>query len=464
MSGLLASNDSILGVTHSYVEACQRDPRLRDAVAQLELPPVYRASFGDLQLDRPIFMAGTELDELGRDLREFHRLMLVLPDRCFGSDLDRYCAAINLAPSYAAVTRRHLTGQVPVHGRADVFHDGTRFRLLEYNVGSELGGMEVGQLNRSFLAQPAFRAFSDEHGLTFHDPIVGLVETFRQQAKEIGVDNPVVGLVDGNGVLAGYEHLYGAIQENVGQHGIEMHVGELHEVRCEGDEVYLREHRIDLMQRFFITLEIADDEASLAAYDRLLAAHDRGRFRMVTTLEGHLYTSKATLGLLHEPTFAALLTDAERDLVRRLVPWTRVLSPRGDFRSEAEQAELIERCRRDRESLVIKPGIGYGGFGTVIGSDATPQEWEQTLTDSAGTDWVVQERVASRPEPVVNPETGEVEDWIANWGVFVDESGYNGAFIRALKPADGSIVAYANPGTRGACVFAVPAAEGGARR
>lgn len=46
----------------------------------------------------------------------------------------------------------------------------------------------------------------------------------------------------------------------------------------------------------------------------------------------------------------------------------------------------------------------------------------------------------------------------ANRGVFVDEGGYNGAFVRALGPAEGSIVAYSNPGTCGACVFAAPPA------
>jgi len=65
----------------------------------------------------------------------------------------------------------------------------------------------------------------------------------------------------------------------------------------------------------------------------------------------------------------------------------------------------------------------------------------------------VQERVQPALEPVVDAEDGVGRDWVANWGVFVDEEGYAGAFVRALRPEDGSVVSYSNPGTRGTCVF-----------
>ena len=448
---------SALPVTEAYLAACRADPTLLNVVSRLQLPPVYERSFGTTQLARPIFMDAGQLEQLGADLHALHNLLVSLPERAFDGDLDRYCAAINLDRPMAEVMRLHRTGEVPVYGRADAFHDGRRFRLLEYNLGSELGGREVGQLNRSFLADPAFAEFSARHGLEYHDPKLSLVEIFRQQAAEIGVTDPVVGLVDGNGVLDGYEHLYTAIKEDVEQHGIPMHIGEMRDVSFSGGKVCVHQRPIDLLLRFFTAPEISYDAESVATYKRLLAAHDSGATRMVWTLEGGLFNSKAALGLLHDPVIASRLETSERELVERLLPWTRILSPAGSAPADLEQ--LAASCVSNQSNLVIKPGVGVGGKGTVIGADVSPETWIATLEKAVGTDWVVQERVLAELEPVIDPATHELQHWTANWGVFVDQDGYNGAFVRALQPAAGSIVAYANPATRGACVFAAPPSE-----
>jgi hypothetical protein len=146
-------------------------------------------------------------------------------------------------------------------------------------------------------------------------------------------------------------------------------------------------------------------------------------------------------------TFSAV----ERAVVDRIVPWTRLLGAGGPF--GRDRAELVERCRAGREDLVLKPGVGYGGVGTVVGHEATDEQWRQALLDRAAGDHVVQQRVRPAGEPVVNAETGDVEHWVANWGVFVDSEGYNGGFVRALKPNEGAVVSYSNSGTRGTCVF-----------
>ncbi|MDQ2958065.1 MAG: hypothetical protein M3Y42_14010 [Actinomycetota bacterium] len=452
--GALTQANPVLPVTKAYLAACQADPALLNVAARLEFPPEYERSFGAIQLPRPIFMDSDQLEQLGADLYTLHNLLVSLPERAFDGDLDRYCAAINLEPPLAEVMRLHPTGDVPVYGRADAFHDGRRFRLLEYNLGSELGGREVGQLNRSFLADPVFARFSVQHRLEYHDPMLSLVEIFRRQAAELGISDPVVGLVDGNGVLAGYEHLYTAVKEDLARHGIPVHIGEVRDVSFAGGKVRVHQHPIDLLLRFFTAPEISYDAESVATYKRLLDADDSGAIRMVWTLEGALFNSKATLGLLHDPAVASRLEASESELVERLLPWTRVLSPAGH--PPADHAQVEARSLSDQSNLVIKPGIGIGGKGTVIGSDVTREVWLATLKQAVGTDWVVQERVRAQPEQVIDPTTDELQDWTANWGAFVDQDGYRGAFVRALQPAAGSIVAYANPGTRGACVFGVP--------
>jgi hypothetical protein len=78
-------------------------------------------------------------------------------------------------------------------------------------------------------------------------------------------------------------------------------------------------------------------------------------------------------------------------------------------------------------------------------------------------DYVVQRIVSPASEPVCNPDTGALEDWRANWGVFTTRAGYAGAFVRALQIHDGSVISYSNPGTRGACVYSYPSRTAKAR-
>ena len=61
----------------------------------------------------------------------------------------------------AALMCRGSQGPPVLHARADAYHDGTRFHLLELNAGSELGGTDTAQQNRAWLRVPEFAAFAD---------------------------------------------------------------------------------------------------------------------------------------------------------------------------------------------------------------------------------------------------------------------------------------------------------------
>ncbi|MFF1508721.1 hypothetical protein [Streptomyces sp. NPDC058326] len=70
---------------------------------------------------------------------------------------------------------------------------------------------------------------------------------------------------------------------------------------------------------------------------------------------------------------------------------------------------------------------------------------------------MVQERVVPRPEPVYDPATGTVDDWVAALGIFLTDEGYAGAHARANRADGGAIVGMSsNPDTRMVGVFSHP--------
>ncbi|MCZ0982406.1 hypothetical protein O1L60_35520 [Streptomyces diastatochromogenes] len=126
-------------------------------------------------------------------------LLLSLPERLFDGDVERYAAEIGLAPPLVALLRRAGSGVPAKLGRADAYHDGTAFKLLEFNLGSEVGGLDMDVFNQSLLRVPEFAGFAREHGLAHVDIAARIAAVLRDRARPAlsGAAEPVIGLIEG---------------------------------------------------------------------------------------------------------------------------------------------------------------------------------------------------------------------------------------------------------------------------
>lgn len=429
--------------------------RLHGKTVRDHLPPTYADSYGAVLLDRPLFVAAGEASRFADDLTKVFAILTSLPQRLFDGDLRRYAAGLGMDPGLVDLMLIGATGRPPLYARADAYHDGTSFKLLELNVGSELGGIDTAQVNRAYLAVDSFRAFAQRHRLGFTDTAERVAAALRRAAAPVTDGDPVVALIEGRGGLAEHDHVFVAIQEALRRYGIDVLLGEIDQLGSVNGKLTLHGRPLDVLLRYFASGQIVGS-ADRARLERIVAADAAGKTALFHPLEGALFASKGSLGALHEPRMRQLLTPEERRVVDRVVPWTRVISGATGSLSGADWYDLVAHCREHRESLVLKPGIGYGGVGVVIGREVTDQVWLDRLAEVRSLDYVVQQVVTPAAEPVLNPETGEPEDWHANWGIFVDEGGYGGGFVRALRGKDGSVISYSNPGTRGTCVFTYP--------
>jgi hypothetical protein len=98
----------------------------------------------------------------------------------------------------------------------------------------------------------------------------------------------------------------------------------------------------------------------------------------------------------------------ERQVFRRHILWTRLLSSRRTSLPGGQTGDLLDYVRRERESLVLKPNRAFGGQGVSIGHLMSQAEWEAAialgLKDSDR--WVVQQ-LASIPVsefPLLGPD------------------------------------------------------------
>jgi hypothetical protein len=377
------------------------DDRLAGIMAGANLPPEFRAAYGDRLLPRPFFLEQRVATGISDDLRAFYELLVSLPGRLFDGDVPCYAAALGMEPWEAEL----MTGaRPPLHGRADLYRVGEEFKLLEFNVGSQLGGADLGAVPRALLEVEAFRDFAAPRGIGYVDPVERLVSA-------IGADRSVA-VLEAGGALAKYAKGFASLRESYARHGLHAEFGELHEITERGGYAYLNGTRIDVVLRFF----------SPTPDDVLRRAH---RTVVHTPLDSYLYGNKGTLSMLsqHREAFGA----DELALVDRLLPWTRFLD-----------ADTAEHCREHRADVILKSCGDFAGVGIFAGWQFDDESWAEVLAECAGRPFVAQERVVPTPELM----PGSTVDWTVTWGVFVTEEGYAGANIRALPTGGSAVVSY----------------------
>jgi hypothetical protein len=130
--------------------------------------------------------------------------------------------------------------------------------------------------------------------------------------------------------------------------------------------------------------------------------------RIVSSITGE-FDQKSCWEVLTDPELAHRhFHSDERQIFRRHIPWTRLLTDRRTLLPDGRRGDLLDYVRHHREVLVLKPNRGYGGSGVAIGPALGQAEWESALDGALADDsrWVVQRRVSLPVSefPVVGPD------------------------------------------------------------
>ena len=109
---------------------------------------------------------------------------------------------------------------------------------------------------------------------------------------------------------------------------------------------------------------------------------------------------KAFFAVLTDEQNGALFSYDERELIKKHIPWTRVVAD-VETAHYGQQVELLAFIRKERENLVLKPSDEYGGSGVTLGWETSEAAWddaiERALTAKNGV-WIAQERIPIRRE------------------------------------------------------------------
>ncbi|MEV4511079.1 hypothetical protein AB0K00_19150 [Dactylosporangium sp. NPDC049525] len=430
-------------VTEAYLAAFPGTSQPLPAVGrELPLEPAFGGVYGTRMLSRPLFVPDADLRRAAADLRTVIDLVASLPDRLFDGDRRRLCAQLGV-DARATELACAPGARTPLYARPDLYHDGTGFRLLELNAGSELGGVDWAAINDAYLRLPDFRRFAAEHDLRHVDIGEEIATYLRRLAAPVtGGADPVVALTDISKTMATYHANYVSFVEHMADRGIDIRITHIADLVERDGRLHVDGTPVDVVMRYFTLEEFCAEPQAEEWLAPVLRAQDKGTVVFFASFDHGITANKGSLALVSQLRDDGRLSAEEAAAVDRILPWTRRLTP-----------ELLPRCRADRQRLVLKPGSGSSGAGVTAGWEVTDAEWEQALTAALAGSFVVQERVSGAPETV--PDGAGTSDWLPVWGVFVFEQGYAGTLIRVSRVDAGAVVNEAT-GSAFSCAFTYP--------
>jgi hypothetical protein len=403
----------------------------------------------------PTFVTTRLIEEAGRMNNALVELIKSLPRRLFGNDPVKIADFYRVDPAYAAPLIVLLKDDLYMRGllaRGDYVNTAAGFQCLEINVGGNLGGWKAPIWARLYAHVPLFERFIREEGIAYvhRSPVQLFFRHTLEQARATGlldgrIDYAFVvpaGRRSGPEVQAVANHeLRRALQKHAPGVSGEVVVCDASELRLgPGDRLTWRGRRIHAVV-----------EHTFGRCDRsVLQSLQAGQVNVYDGPVTELLEDKRNLALLSEHETSDLFDAAEREVIARHVPWTRVVHP-GTTRYQGETVRLPDLLLARQEDLILKPAKAAKGEGVQIGRLLSPEVWRRGVETALATpdSWLVQAYVESLPYPYQHGEHG-CADHDMVWGFFAFGPLYGGGFLRMMPKA----------GSRGVINAAQGATEG----
>jgi hypothetical protein len=317
--------------------------------------------------------------------------------------------------------------------RCDFVDDGSDFRCLELNFGGNLGGWQARFFEAVCRAQPSTAAFlATERAQALHrDPWVTalslvVAEGCRSGHDTAGCFNVAIAKpdqADSETIAAVIDDLWQEVlrASGTGCRGKAVICTYPHGLTARGGALFHQGLRINAVI----------EATALPTPRDVFLCFKGGTVGLFSGPVSGLLGDKRNLALLSMHEQSDLLTAAEREVVRRHVPWSRLVADeRTTYRGES--VRLLDLAAARRESLVLKPVDGSQGRNVHLGSRTTPGEWQRLLDQAAGTrQTLLQEYVASRPYLYQHGDPGCAPHQVI-WGTFSLGGSYGGGFLRML--------------------------------
>ncbi len=347
---------------------------------------------------------------------------------------------------------------IPI-GRFDIFlnEQNGDFYFCEFNTDGSSAMNEDRESANSLCLTQTFKSMNKKYRLRPQELFDGWVDALISIYSEYDskVDDPLLAIVD-------FEHSssYQEFKEFVRRFekaGMRTVIAWMHEIiyvdsseelalQCEkatwaGSGLYTRDgQKIDVIYRRAVTSEIIDAISGNASKDEtigakaLIQAFERHEVCLIGGFKTQIAHCKQIYQVLHHKMTSDILSENERDFIKKHIPFTAFLTP-----DEVDIDEII----KDKDAWIVKPSDRYGSSGVFAGRDQTQDQWEKIISERVGTKTIIQRYCEQFPtlNCMPYPANEPLEPWNNLIGFYNYAGKLGGLFNRAGRA--GIIVGYA---------------------
>ncbi len=281
--------------------------------------------------------------------------------------------------------------------RLDAFLLPDSLQFAEYNAESPAGAGYSETLGEVFSSLEIMQRFRQRFTVRAYPLMSQLLQALLDSYREWGgtAQPPVMAIVDWREVPTWTE--FEILQARFEREGIPTIICDPRDLTFDGAHLAAQGRRIDLVYRRVLINDIVARPAECKA---LVDAYAANAVCVANALSCKIPHKKAFFAVLTDDRNAALFSTQERELIRRHIPWTRLLADTRTTR-DGESLALLEYVRARRDRFVLKPNDEYGGKGITLGWEVNAPQWDAAI-DAALADrtsaFVVQERIQIRRE------------------------------------------------------------------
>jgi hypothetical protein len=272
-------------------------------------------------------------------------------------------------------------GRASTASRLDAFLLPDSLKFAEYNGESPAGAGYAETLAEIFCGLPVMGKFAQNYTVYSYPLSAKLLDALVMSYADWGgsASPPQIAIVDWEGVPTWSE--FEILKSRFEKMGVPTLIAD----------------PLDLVYRRVLINDIVAKPAECAA---LVKAYTANAVCVSNTFRCKIPHVKAFFAVLTDEQNGSLFSLDEREIIRRHIPWTRVVA---DVKTShyGQPVELLAFIEKERENLVLKPSDEYGGSGVTLGWETDEAAWDtaigRALSAKNGA-WIVQERIPIRRE------------------------------------------------------------------
>jgi hypothetical protein len=374
---------------------------------------------------RPFFLS---LEDEQR-VRIVAETIAALGERVVAAALDDRAlfAQFHLRPEEERLARLHAGyGFASTASRLDAFLLPDSLKFAEYNGESPAGAGYAETLAEIFRTLPMMAQFSKHYDVHSYPLSAKLLDALVMSYVDWGGTSkrPQIAIVDWREVPTWSE--FEILKEQFERMGVPVVLADPRDLVFDGKTLGAHGTKIDLVYRRVL---INDIVARPKECEGLVKAYAANAVCVANTFRCKIPHVKAFFAVLTDERNGGLFSHHEREVIRRHIPWTRVVEDVGTAHY-GEHIELLAFMRKNRENLVLKPSDEYGGSGVTLGWETNEHDWDEAIARAISATkpgvessaWIVQERIPIRREvfPYITPnKTIEFRDMLVDFAPYI---------------------------------------------